>query len=79
MTTSSTKDRFGIRASPKKACKRDRLVLRGALIAFRRIGEAADLHVDGVAKAQSLIAKVADEFGLEILDWTVDVANGFQE
>jgi hypothetical protein len=59
--------------------KTDRLIGRGALPTLHGVVEAPDLHVHGLAEPQALVAQVADEFSLEVLDWAVDVANGFEE
>ncbi len=79
MSPGDAKDRLGVGTPSQQSRQPHRLVQRCTLPALHGVVEAPDLHVDGIAQSQALVAQVADEFGLEILDRAVDVADGFEE
>jgi hypothetical protein len=53
--------------------------VRRALVATRRLREAADLRVHGVAEAEPLVAQLVDELRLGRIRGGVDVTDGLEK
>ena len=55
------------------------LVVAGALSASNRFVVPLDLRVDRVAQAESLVSKLVDVFGVELIARRVDIADRFEK
>src|SRR5688500_15865217 len=73
------KDRLRIGPSADEPREGDGLIVCGTLLAADRLDVPLDLGVDGVAQAQSLVAKLGDEFSLQVALRGIDVSDSLEQ